>query len=86
LVCGLDQLHDFIRKGECNLFCLCETACFDVSFFQGGNLFIFHADQTDDPAGLPTPEEPEERAAFLWDELVEQAREDWRTFSFFHSE
>ena len=36
-----------------------------------------------DPAGLPTPREPEERAAFLWDELVEQAREDWQTHSFF---
>ncbi len=36
-----------------------------------------------DPAGLPTPQEPEERAAFLWDELVEQAREDWQTHSFF---
>lgn len=36
-----------------------------------------------DPAGLPTPQEPQERAAFLWDELVEQARENWTTFSFF---
>ncbi len=36
-----------------------------------------------DPAGLPTEAEPEDRAALLWDELVEQAREDWRTFSFF---
>src|ERR1700678_3655813 len=33
LVGGLDQLHDFICKSECNLFCLCETACFDVSCF-----------------------------------------------------
>lgn len=36
-----------------------------------------------DPGGLPKPDEPEDRAAFLWDELVEQAREDWRTFSYF---
>jgi hypothetical protein len=36
-----------------------------------------------DPGGLPNPEESEDRAAFLWDELVEQAREDWRTFSYF---
>ena len=36
-----------------------------------------------DPAGSPTFKEPEDRAAFLWDELVEQAREDWETFSYF---
>ena len=36
-----------------------------------------------DAAGLPPAAEPEDRAAFLWDELVEQAREDWKTFSFF---
>jgi hypothetical protein len=36
-----------------------------------------------DPAGLPKPEEVEDRSAFLWDELVEQAREDWKTFSYF---
>ena len=36
-----------------------------------------------DPAGLPSATEPEDRSAFLWDELVEQAREDWQTFSFF---
>jgi hypothetical protein len=36
-----------------------------------------------DPAGLPTTAEPEDRAAFLWDEVVEQAREDWKTLSFF---
>jgi hypothetical protein len=40
-------------------------------------------EKTYDPVGLPTLNEPEDRAAFLWDELVEQAREDWRTFSFF---
>ena len=42
-----------------------------------------NVEQIYDPAGLPTSLEPEERAAFLWDELVEQAREDWRTHSFF---
>ena len=36
-----------------------------------------------DPTGLPTTDEPEDRAAFLWDEITEQAREDWKTFSFF---
>jgi hypothetical protein len=36
-----------------------------------------------DPSGLPTADESEDRAAFLWDELVEQAREDWQTFSYF---
>ncbi len=36
-----------------------------------------------DPAGLPTPNELLERGAFLWDELVDQAREDWQTFSYF---
>jgi len=36
-----------------------------------------------DAAVLPTVEQPEDRAAFLWDELVEHAREDWKTFSFF---
>jgi hypothetical protein len=36
-----------------------------------------------DPAGLPTPNEPLDREAFLWDELVDQAREDWQTFSYF---
>jgi hypothetical protein len=36
-----------------------------------------------DPAGLPTLNEPEDREAFLWDELVDQGREDWKTFSFF---
>ncbi len=36
-----------------------------------------------DMAGLPTVEEPEDRAAFLWDELLEQAREDGNTLSFF---
>jgi len=36
-----------------------------------------------DPEGLPTVAEPEDRSAFLWDELVDQAREDWRTFSYF---
>lgn len=36
-----------------------------------------------DPAGLPKKNETEDRAAFLWDELVDQAREDWKTFSFF---
>ena len=36
-----------------------------------------------DPTGLPAVEEPADRTAFLWDELVEQAREDWRTFSYF---
>jgi len=40
-------------------------------------------EQIYDPVGLPSPDEREDRAAFLWDELVEQAREDWRTFSFF---
>jgi hypothetical protein len=44
LVRGLDQLHDFICKSECNLFCLGETTCFYVFLFQGGNLFILHAD------------------------------------------
>ncbi len=42
-----------------------------------------NVEQIHDPEGLPMPAEPEERAAFLWDELVEQAREDWRTLSFF---
>lgn len=27
--------------------------------------------------------DPTEREAFLWDEMVDQAREDWNTFSFF---
>jgi len=33
--------------------------------------------------GLPKADQVEERSAFLWDELVEQAREDGRLFSFF---
>jgi hypothetical protein len=36
-----------------------------------------------DPAGLPGRDEPIDREAFLWDELVTQAREDWKTFSYF---
>jgi len=40
-------------------------------------------EQIYDPAGLPRPDEPIEREAFLWDELVEQAREDWKSFSYF---
>jgi hypothetical protein len=40
-------------------------------------------EQVYDPAGLPSPSEPEDYEAFLWDELVEQAREDWKTFSYF---
>jgi hypothetical protein len=36
-----------------------------------------------DPASLPGPDEPIDREAFLWDELVTQAREDWKTFSYF---
>lgn len=53
---------------------------------QAAQTFLWQSlqpDQKYDPAGLPTAEEPEDRSAFLWDELVEQAREDWRTFSFF---
>ncbi|MGA7159118.1 MAG: hypothetical protein WBY53_19890 [Acidobacteriaceae bacterium] len=40
-------------------------------------------EETYDSAGLPTADEPEDRTAFLWDELEEQAREDWKTFSYF---
>jgi hypothetical protein len=36
-----------------------------------------------EPAGLPTPGEETEREAFLWDELLEQAREDGSLLSFF---
>jgi len=37
-----------------------------------------------DPAGLPVLNDPEgEGEAFLWDELLEQAREDGRVLSFF---
>lgn len=35
-----------------------------------------------EPAGLPQPFDPE-YADFLWDELEEEAREDWKTFSYF---
>lgn len=34
-------------------------------------------------AGLPSPDEELEREAFLWDELLEQAREDGSILSFF---
>ena len=34
-------------------------------------------------AGLPSPDEELEREAFLWDELLEQAREDGSLLSFF---
>jgi hypothetical protein len=40
-------------------------------------------EQLYDPAGLPTLSEREDYEAFLWDELVAQAREDWQTFSYF---
>ena len=37
-----------------------------------------------DPAGLPALSDPDgEGEAFLWDELLEQAREDGSTLSFF---
>ena len=37
-----------------------------------------------DPAGLPSLSDPDgEGEAFLWDELLEQAREDGRVLSFF---
>ena len=36
-----------------------------------------------EPAGLPTADEDGEREAFLWDELLEQAREDGSLLSFF---
>ena len=37
-----------------------------------------------DPAGLPSLNDPDSDAeGFLWDELLEQAREDGRLFSFF---
>jgi hypothetical protein len=36
-----------------------------------------------DPEGLPTLAGAEDRSAFLWDELIDQAREDWKTFSYF---
>ena len=36
-----------------------------------------------DPDDLPRADEPNEREAFLWDEMVTQAREDWKTTSYF---
>ncbi len=36
-----------------------------------------------EPSGLPTSAEEVEREAFLWDELLEQAREDGSLLSFF---
>ena len=36
-----------------------------------------------EPSGLPTSDEEVEREAFLWDELLEQAREDGSLLSFF---
>jgi hypothetical protein len=56
------------------------------SMDEDGQTYLWHSlkpEKIYDPAGLPTAEEPLDRTAFLWDELVEQAREDWKTFSFF---
>ena len=36
-----------------------------------------------DPDDLPRADEPNDREAFLWDEMVTQAREDWKTISYF---
>jgi hypothetical protein len=33
-------------------------------------------------SGLPQPSDPD-YADFLWDEMEEEAREDWKTFSYF---